>query len=1201
MSNVKEKIKEFKLSSLSVENRVTVFVLTAIILIAGIISYTSMPKESFPEVVTPEIYVGTPYPGNSALDIEKLITRPLEKEINTISGIDEINSTSIQGYSSIQVKFDFSITPDEALRKVKDEVDKAKADSDFPDDLPSEPNVFEMNFSELVPIMNINLSGEFSQDQLKDYAEYLQEEIEDLPQITSVDIRGYTEKEVAVNLDIHRMNAMQVSFNDVAGAISNENLTISGGEINTDNFERSIRVLGEFKNFKQIENIVVKHEKGNIVYLNDIANVTFQQKEKESYARQYTETVVMVDVMKRSGANLLEASDAINEIVEKAQNNEFPENLQVSITGDQSDQTRTQVDELANNIIFGVILVVAVLLFFLGLRNALFVGVAIPLSMFLSFFILNAMGVTLNTIVLFSLVLALGMLVDNGIVVVENIYRLMDEGYPPLKAAKAGVGEVALPIIASTATTLAAFIPLGLWPGVVGNFMQYLPITLIIVLSSSLFVALVINPVLTSKFMKINEEDVKIPTKRLIIYGVVIIVAMLIDIAGDQPEAGALNYIAGAIVSVILILTLKDYAFISKNTNRKKVIKPAIGLLIISGIFFLTGQNVSANFIGITGTFLLLNSFVIYPGTVFFQHRIIPAMENFYDSFIKYALSGKKPVAFLVGTTLTLILSIVLIVKFTPKVLFFPENEPQYLNIYIEKPIGTDIEYTNEITKDIEKKVLKVLEQYQAVNPETGEKEDFLVESVIAQVGEGTSDPMQGPQMGSTPHKARITVSFEKFQLRRGILTSDVQTEIRNSLKGYPGTKISVDKNQAGPPQGKPINIEVQGDDYLALMQETESIKSYIKDANIEGIEELKLDVEQGKPQLEVNIDRAKARRLGLSTGQIGNALRTAVYGQEVSTYKEGEDDYPINIRLKEELRNNAEVLMNQRITFRDPSTGRIVQVPISSVATAKKTSTFSAVKRKDLERIITISSNVLDGYNPTEVVNNIKRHLKDYNMSEGITYKFTGQQEEQAEEMNFLTTALVIAFFLIIMIIVMQFNSVSTPFIIGTSVLFSLIGVLLGLVIFQMDFIVIMTMIGIISLAGIVVNNAIVLIDYTNLIIDRRREELELEEDEKLPFDEVVKAIEEGGKTRLRPVLLTAITTIFGLIPLAIGLNIDFFSFFKTLDPNIYVGGDNVMFWGPISWTIIFGLTFATFLTLIIVPVMYFLLNKAKYKLSGE
>ncbi|MCA1751750.1 MAG: efflux RND transporter permease subunit [Cryomorphaceae bacterium] len=1137
--------KEFGLSSLSVTNRTTVFVLGVIILIGGIVAYNNMPKENFPDVVTPEIYVGTAYPGNSPLDIEKLITRPFEKEINSITGVDEINSTSIQGYSTIQVKFNFDVTPDEALRKVKDKIDIAKSDSDFPSDLPSDPNIFELNFSELIPIMNINLSGDYSVDQLKKYAEYLEEDIEDLPEITSVDIRGVMDKEVKIDLDVLAMEAMEINFDDVANAISGENVTVSGGDLLVDGYRRNVRVLGEFSDPLDMGDVIVKRENQEVVYLKNIADVSFGEKEKESYSREYLKPVVMLDIKKRAGENLIEVAEKINVIVAEAQENVFPQDLTVSITNDTSDQTKTQVDELENSIIFGVLLVVGVLLFFLGLRNAIFVGIAIPLSMLTSFLILGALGVTLNVMVLFGLVLALGMLVDNGIVVVENVYRLMEQGYSALDATRLGVGEVAVPIIASTATTLAAFLPLAFWPGLFGEFMFFLPITLIIVLGSSLFVALVINPVLISLYMKVGEE--KISIRRMLRNSLLFI------------GAGALLITAGLVFEIKAITSFGSLAV----------------------------------FIGLSG---FLNVYVLRPGARALQTRWLPALEEAYRRFLTYALVGKRPWGFLGGTFGLLIVAALLMGVFPPKVIFFPINEPQYLNIFIEKPIGTDIEETNEVTLALEERVIEVLDKY--YEPGSATYESFLIKSVIGQVGEGASDPAQGPSMANTPHKGRITVQFSKFQDRRGVSTTDVLEEVRAAVKGFPGTQITVSKNEGGPPQGAPVNIEIRGDDYEKVMADALGFRNFINDRNIGGIEELKLDVELGKPEMPIYIDRDKARRLNLSTYQIGDALRTALFGKEVSTFKDGEDDYPVNIRLMKKYRDNEDALMNMRLTFRDAATGKIKQVPISSVAEAEKATTFSAVKRRNLDRTVTITSNVLSGYNANEVVEKIKDVVDEYDFDPQMSVRFTGQQEEQAEEFSFLSTALALAFFLIILIITAQFNSISTPFIIAFAVFFSLIGVLLGLVVFQMDFVIIMTMIGIISLAGIVVNNAIVLIDYTNLLRSRRKEELDMEEDNKLPFVETVIAIIEGGRTRLRPVLLTAITTILGLVPLAIGLNINFFTLLSEFDPQIYVGGDNVIFWGPMSWTIIFGLSFATFLTLVIVPVMYLILARVKYRL---
>jgi multidrug efflux pump len=939
-----------------------------------------------------------------------------------------------------------------------------------------------MNFSERIPIMNINLSGEFSMDQLKEYAEYLEDEIEELSEISSVDIRGVQEKELEIAVDLYKMEASMISFRDIEDAVKFENMSVTGGDILENGIRRTVRVTGEFEDPLSVRDLIVKQEKGNIVYLRDIADVSFKEQEKESFAREYMQPVVMLDVKKRGGQNLLKASAKIDEIIEIAQNNVFPKSLIISKTNDQSNETRTMVSDLENSIILGIILVVTVLYFFLGFRNALFVGIAIPLSMFLSFTILGFMGVTLNTMVLFSLVIALGMLVDNGIVVVENVYRLMDEGYPRIQAAKLGVGEVAMPIIASTATTLAAFFPLILWEGIMGEFMKWLPITLIIVLSSSLFVALIINPMLISVYMKVMPKEVSKVT------------------------------------------------FITK-------------------------------------------------------------LESLYARFLNYALKGRKPIGIVVGTFGLLFLAVLLMFTFPPKILFFPNTDAKQVFVYVEYPIGTDIEQTNIISMEIEKDIETYLKKYE-VNGE-----NFLITSVIGQVGEGTADPSRGQEGGKTPNKARITIDFVKFQERQGVSSETVLKEVRELLQGYPGVSIVVDKPSDGPPTGPPINIEVKGDDYELILQTSNDLRAFINTSNIGGIEELKLDVDQSKPEMIVAIDRQKARRLGVSTGQIGMNLRTALYGKEISTYKDAKDDYPINLRLKEEMRYNKYALLNQKITFRNQSSGQIKQVPISAVATTENQTAFSSIKRIDLDRVVTVYSNVLGDYNATEVNNKIREITEKFEIPKNITISFTGEQEEQAKEMAFLSKALLIAVLLIFLILVAQFNSATTPIIISISVFLSLIGVLFGLLLFRMDFVVLMTMIGVISLAGIVVNNAIVLIDYIDLTIVRKRRELGLEESEKLTPNLLVECVIEGGKTRLRPVILTAITTILGLLPLALGININFRTLITELNPNFYIGGENVAFWGPMGWAIVFGLTFATFLTLVVVPILFYLINKLKTK----
>jgi multidrug efflux pump len=1149
--------KGFAVSTWAVNNRKTVFLIIAIILFGGMTAYQNMPKENFPELQIPEIYVGIAKPGSSPQYMSEKIAEAVEKELGGIKYVDEINSNSVHGYTTIRIKFDFKMKVDQALQKVKDAVDKARTKTDFPA-LPVEPNIFELDPAQM-PIMNINLRGD-NPKVLKEIAEILEKRIEDLPEINEVDIRGIQEQEMRIDVDPIRSQAVNVTLDDIQNAVNAEHQTIPGGEILMDGMRKTIRIEGEFEDAAELKSIIVKQDDFMPVRLEDVASVYFGNSDTTSYAREFGDPVVMLDVKKQGGQNLLVASEKIDQILEEAhKDGTIPGSVMVSKTNDQSNNTRDMVSNLENSIIFGVILVVAVLLFFLGIRNALFVGVAIPLSMLMSFLILSAMGVTLNLMVLFSLVLALGMLVDNGIVIVENIYRHMDEGMKANKAVISGVGEVAMPIIASTATTLAAFVPLAIWPGIMGEFMKFLPITLMIVLGSSLFVALIINPVLAVAYMKVTSDK---PVRKKVF-----------QVAALMALVGTLLLIAGFI---------------------------ALGNVII--------------FIGLIG---LLNLYIFYPGTTRFQNGFLPVLENKYEKFLTFALTGKRPIKFLLGTFGIFIFSFILMGLFPPKVDFFPVNEPNYVNIFISHPIGTDIQVTNQTTLEVEEMVNDLLKPYLEEDRKQNKPEkERLIQSVISQVGEGTSDPAQGVAMGNTPHKARVTVNFVEFQNRNGILTSEILKTIQDEIKGRftADIEISASKDEQGPPQGAPINIEVNGrGEYKSLINEAEQIRLFLDRKNVKGVEKLKLGVEANRPEIPIRVDREQVRKLNASTYQVGMALRKALLGEDISTYTKDEQSYDIVARFDYASRQNFDALLDQRLIFRN-NKGQLMNIPIRSVIqTPQEISSYTAVVRKDQVPLVSITSNVTEGFNANEVVAKLKEHMityeKEKGLSDGLTYKFAGQQDEQEKEMAFLSNALLIAVFLILLIIVAQFNSYSAPAVIMLTVLLSLIGVLLGLVISRQNFVVIMTMIGIISLAGVVVNNAIVLIDYTNMLRKRRREELQLSEEEILPYSEVVQAAIQGGKTRLRPVLLTAITTILGLIPLAIGFNIDFFSLFKSYDPKIYFGGDNNLFFAPMAWTIIYGLTFATFLTLVIIPSLYLLTHrmkvwifaKMKWKLSSN
>ena len=1133
------KIKEFLFSSWAIEHKTVIYVIMTLFFILGISSYFTMPREAFPEINDTKVFVSAVYPGNTAEDIERIITDPLEEALKGVPNLVEIRSTSSEDFSVIDIELDENITIDDAKQKVKELVDGVTSGPDWPvfNNAKVEPNVFELDFSELQPILNISLIGNYPIKQLKVYAERLENRIEQLPQIKEVNIRGIQIFEVEVAVDIYKMTAAKVSFNDILGAISQENSTISSGNIVMGGQRRNIRLTGEIENPQQLRNFVVKTD-GGPVYLGDLAEISFKEKEATSFARSFGEKAVLLDVVKRGGKNLILASQDIRRIVEQSQEIGLPSDLEITISNDQSNLTLNQVSELVNSIIFGILLVVTVLMFFLGFRNALFVGFAIPMSMFMSFMILSALGYTMNTMVLFGLVMGLGMLVDNGIVVVENVYRLMEkEGMSRIAAAKAGIGEIAFPIIVSTATTIAAFIPLGAWPGLMGEFMIYFPITLSVVLGSSLIVAVFFNSMLVSQFMEIKDREIS-----------------------------------------------------TKSLWRLTIIMGGLGIVLLFGS---PGARVFGNLMVLTPVLFWMYKLFIKNLAHAFQNSFLVRLENNYQKFLAFALSGYKPGLFLGGTFFLLFTSFALMGIFPPSVEFFPENQPQQILVFIEYPDGTSIKKTNITTRRIESEIFDVIsrQKYNQGNF------NFLVESGVAQVGEGAGNPfIDNGNTNELPHKGKITLTMREFKLRGGISSEDLRKEIQEQLDGkFPGVAISVEKDANGPPAGYPITIEITGENYLGLIQTAEKMKDYLNRVNIPGVEELKIDVNKNKPGVQLNIDREKAGELGVSTSQVGQLLRTSLFGAKAGVYKKDGDDYEINVRFNKANRYDNNALYNQNIIFRDPANGQIKEIPVTALIERKNTTSFNAIKHRQLNRVVTLYSPVLADFNANAVVDQIKNALVSYSLPKDVQFKFSGEIEEQEKNMDFLSNALLSALGLILLLLVFQFNSISKPLIILLSIFLSFTGVFLGLIAFQMPFVILMTMMGIIALAGIVVNNGVVLLDYTQLLIDRKSLELELPEGSLLEKKEVTLAIIEGGTARLRPVILTAITTVLGLIPLAIGLNIDFFALFSEWDPKVYIGGDNVIFWGPLAWTVIFGLTFATFLTLVIVPATFSIVYSIK------
>jgi multidrug efflux pump len=1109
------KTRNFKITNFAVDNLKTIYFFTVIIIIAGIMAYRSTPKEMMPEVVFPFFSITTVYPGTSPTDMENLVTRPIEKQLKSVKGVKQISSSSMQDFSMIFVEFETNVDQNESSVEVKDAVDKAK--SDLPNNLPADPVVTKIEISEF-PIVNINLSGEVGLVKLKEYAEELQDLIEGLEEITRVDIIGALDREIQINVDLYKMQAAGISFMQIENAVMMENMTISSGYIRMDGMRRNMRIVGEFARVEEIANISLTEG----VFLKDIAEITDSYADRESYARLNGSDVVTLNVIKKGGANLIFAVDKVKDLVAGYQET-APDNLVVTITGDNSVWTRNSVKDLFNTIILGFMVVVLVLMFFMGVDNALFVAIAIPLSMLIAFIIIPAIGFTMNMVVLVAFILVLGIVVDNSIVVVENIYRhfMNTPNLPILPATKMAVGEVAIPVITGTLTTMAPFAPLLFWPGIMGEFMSYIPATIILTLLASLFVAFVMNPVFAVSFMKYREgkEGTKTPGFKILIG-----------------------------LSVILAIAI---------------------------VFYVTGVYLIANLLTFGVLLFLFTKYIVSPLIKQFQKRILPLISNAYSRTLEFLLNGKRPYLVLASTVFLFIFTFFLLGIRTPQIVLFPQGDPTNIYVYLRMPSGTDIEVTDSITRVMENRVFEVL----------GGKENPDVESVISNVAIGAGQDFF--ERSTQSKLGKITVSFVEYKNRVGQPTSLYVNQFRDKLAGIPGAEIVVDVDQMGPPTGKPISIEISGAEITELVNLTEKIRLFIDSLQIAGIEELKSDMEVNNPELYIEIDREKANRLGLNTAMIGMTMRTALFGKDISKFREGEDEFDIRIRLKEDYRQDLNTLMNMIITAPGGNgpNGGPKEIPLSAVATANFTTSYGGIIRKDNNRMITLSSNILDGYNANEIVGQLRQEIERFPLPEGYMVKFAGEQDDQNEAADFLVWALFAAVGLIFIILVTQFNSISKPIIILVQVLFSIIGVLLGLVLFNLDISVIMTGMGIIAVAGIVVKNAIILFDYADLLMEKGS-----------PMRE---ALIEAGRTRLVPVILTAASTILGLLPLAIGMNIDFAGLFTEFDPQIYFGGPNAVFWKPLAWSIIFGLSFATFLTLVVVPSMYLMVSRAKKGVS--
>lgn len=1257
-----------KITNLAVTNRVAVLILAGLLAIAGLTAYVQLPKESAPQIEFATIVVTTVYPGASPDDIESIITQEIEREVSSVNGIDELRSTSSEGVSTVVIEFTPDVNVDDAKQEVRDAVDRAQVD--FPNEA-EEPIISELDSSEF-PILTVNLAADYPLAQLRDTAEDLQDEVETVPGVLEVDLIGGLVREVQVNVDLARLQGYGLAFGDLIQTIQQENTNIPGGSIDIDRQNYLVRVDGEIDEPRAIEDLVIDSPGGTPVYVRDVAGVVFGFKDRDSYARlQVLQTktedgtfvpaentedlqVISLSIKKQPGENIIETVDQIRATITDFP---MPTGTEVTYTGDASQEVETLVRDLENNIISGLIFVVAVLLFFLGVRNATLVGIAIPLSMALSFLVFAAMGQTLNFIILFSLIIALGMLVDNAVVIVENIYRFREEGYGRWEAAREATGEVGLAVAASTATTVAAFAPMLFWPGIIGRFMSYLPLTLIVTLSSSLFVALIINPVITGFLIRLDSEEKRTRSRRgkRIAYAAVAVTALVVGLTNwktlvfaavaipllvwlhrrflepatkrfqtqtvprmteryrdfiqwmlqrDYSGKRAMlknTFALGAFTVGVILLVLGGATMALSQTAAFVFFIPG-GLLLAAGVLailfhavetIMLGRGTSvrvglwtAGVLGVLVVLLLLSgrienplvpvALMSLPGLIILGG--IAGKAVFDDERTTWVLTDNR--ARLLTSTLALLVAIVGLFQVAPTgVVFFPDTDPNQVRVTLEAPIGTNIEASNQIALDAEERVRELL----ANNPDA----EANVEDILTQVGVGGDAQFGGG--ASSPERSRITLNMVDYE-DRAEPSNETLRQIRDQIQDFPGVTTSITKDQNGPPTGPPVNIEISGPEFDRISQIAEEIKARMREGSdgpnseLAGLVDIADNLNTGRPEFQVDIDRQRAAAFGLSTVQIAQVVRAAINGTEASTYRTGKDEYDITVRLRQEDRDNLAKLQSLTIPREDGGT-----VPLVSVADVVPSSGFGNITHLGQERVVTVEADAAEGVNPNELLGRVQSYLREYvaQLPPGYEIKYTGQSEDQAESFGFLTTALMLGLALISLILLAQFNSVGNPLIIIIATGLSLIGVLLGLIVTRTAF-GLFTFIGIISLAGIVVNNAIVLIDYVEQLRARGLSKIE--------------AVIEGGATRLRPVLLTAFTTVIGLIPLTFGINIDFVGLVTELDPvpGRLIGSENTQFWGPMGTAIISGLTFATFLTLVIVPVMYSTFDSIALRLGG-
>lgn len=1056
-----------------VDHTIIVLMAVFVIFVFGLYAYVSLPRESNPDITIPVVLVTTPYVGVAPQDVETLLTIPLERELSSLRDVKALKSTSAEGVSIVSIEFDPGVDIGDALQKVRDRVSKARPS--LPGDA-KETEVREISFSD-IPVLLINIAGPVDEEVLKKLGEDLEDAAARIPGVLEAKVSGGLTREIRLQVFPERLGHYGLSLRDVIGAVSDENVNIPGGTVSSGRSNFLLRVPGEFVEPQRLEEVAVKRVGDMPVFVRDIAMVVDGYRDRETYARMNGTASVSVSATKRAGANILEVAQALKELAAE-QAKTWPEGVTYRVLGDQSKAIEMSVADLQNNIISSLLLVVAVVIVFMGFRNSVFVGVSIPLSMLMSLAVLQLLGYTLNMVVLFSLMLALGMLVDNAIVVVENIYRHMEMGKTARDAAVDGTSEVALAVAASTATTIAAFFPLLFWGGIMGQFMGFLPTTVIIVLSCSLLVAIGILPVFAATLMR---APVRPPTA---------------DDDGDLMSRRD-----------DLSLMMRSYRWVLEWSIRLRY----LSLLGGGGVFVVT--------------------LVIF---ALFNHGLE----------------------------------------------FFPVTEPDRAIVAVKAAEGTGIEETDRIVRRVE----ALLAQERNVDV-------WVAETGVS----GTGNALAGAQ--SSPHEARITVDFLPHvttampgETPRYETTDVTIDRLRQVTSDLVGAHITVEQQEMGPPVGKAIQVEVRGPTFESVGEAALRLQRAM--ARIPGVTDLSNDFVNGRPEMQLRIDRGAAKRVGVSSNVVGDTVRTAVAGTKASAFRDGDDEVDIVVELHPAYRTDLQSVLGLRLPGREDTSPNTFAVPLSTVASYELAGGSGAVKHVDQSLVVTILGDVMVGYNENELRLAVKGLIGKTNLGPGISAGLAGSNQEQEDAIAFLSKAFGVAVLLILIVLVLQFDRTSErpqtdsdleqlmivgqllldrlamPLIILATVTLSLIGVLWGLLITGTPFGVVMTGIGVISLAGVVVNNAIVLLDYVLQLRDRGLS--------------VHDSLVEAGLTRFRPVMLTAITTGLGLMPMALAISIDFFRL------TVVVGAVSAQMWGPMAVAVIFGLLFATVLTLVMVPTLY-------------